>query len=377
MLKNYFNIAWRTLVHNKLYSTINIAGLTFGISCFILIGLYIFDELTFDQQHSKSDRIYRVVEHKNVKGEATVIAAASYKLATESKKSIAEVENTTRMQRSGRANLVNPENPVNFQETVTIADENFLEVFDFPLVSGDRKTALKEPNSIVVDEDLATRLFGQTNVMGKTVEFSFLDQPLKITGILKNLPSNSSFDFNSLMSDATYQNTENYKTMVAGDWSSNNYSVYALLKPHTNPKYVSGKLTKLVLSNFKPEQGTSLSFSLQSLTDVHLHSENIVDGARNSNVEAISKGSMMYINIFAIVAVFVLLIGCINYMNLTTARASNRLKEIGVRKSIGAFRSHLVKQFLFESLLVTVISFLLSVGLVNLILPSFNQFVNT
>jgi putative ABC transport system permease protein len=376
MIRNYFNIAWRTLLHNKLYSAINIAGLTFGIGCFILIGLYLFDELTFDRHHSNANRIYRVIEHKNVKGEETTIAAAGYKLAVESKMAISEVENTTRLVRTGRANLVDPENPVYFQETVTIADENFLSIFDFPLLSGDKKTALKDPNSIIVNEDLANRLFGHTNVMGKVLQFSFLDVPLKITGVLRNHPSNSSFDFNSLLSDATFQQTDYYKEMVAGDWASNSFTVYTLLKPGSIPEAVSRKLTKLVLSNFKPDQGTSISYSLQVLPDIHLHSQNIADGARNSNVDAISQGSMQYIRIFAIVALFVLLIGCINYMNLTTARSSGRLKEIGVRKSIGAFRGPLVKQFLLESLLVTSISFVLSIGLVNLILPAFSQFVN-
>src|SRR5215210_858380 len=136
MIKNYFKTTLRNLWRNKLYTTLNVAGLTFGISCFLLIGLYLFDELTFDQQHTKADRIYRVIEHKKVNGEATTIAAAGYKLAEESKKAIAEVENTTHLQRTGRANLINPENPVNFQETVTVADENFLQIFDFPLLSG-------------------------------------------------------------------------------------------------------------------------------------------------------------------------------------------------------------------------------------------------
>src|SRR6476620_896347 len=130
MFRNYFKTAFRSLVRNKLYSTINIAGLTFGLSCFLLIGLYLFDELTYDQQHSKGDRIYRVIEHKTVNGESTTIAAAGYKLAQESKKSIPAVENTTRVQRMGRANILNPENPANFfQETVTVADEQFFKIF--------------------------------------------------------------------------------------------------------------------------------------------------------------------------------------------------------------------------------------------------------
>ena len=145
MIKSYFKIAWRSLWKNKLYTSLNVAGLTFGISCFLLIGLYLFDELTFDEQHSKADRIYRVVEHKTVNGEATSIAAAGYKLAEESKTAIGEVENTTRFQRMGRANLLTPETPTNFfQETVTVADEQFLGIFDFPLIAGDRKTALQD-----------------------------------------------------------------------------------------------------------------------------------------------------------------------------------------------------------------------------------------
>jgi len=377
MIKNYFKIAWRTLIQNKLYTLLNVAGLTFGISCFLLIGLYLFDELTYDQQHSKRTRIYRVVEHKNVKGERTTIAAAGYKLAEESKKVIVEVENTTRMQRMGRANLVDPENPVNFQETVTTADEHFLEIFDFPLLSGDKRTALKEPNSIIINEDLAKRLFNRTDVLGKTLKFSFMEEtPLKITAVLKNHPRNSSFDFNSVMSDASFQNTEFYKNMAVDDWLSNNFSVYALLKPNADAQSVSGKMKKLVLDNFKPEIGTDFSFSLQPLKDLHLKSANIVDGARNSNVDAITQGSLFYIKIFSFVALFVLLIAGINYMNLTTARASSRLKEIGVRKTIGAFRSHLIRQFLLESLLVTIISFVLALIVVNLVLPPFNQFFN-
>jgi putative ABC transport system permease protein len=376
MFKNYLKIAFRTLTRNKLYTILNVAGLTFGLSCFFLIGLYLFDELTFDRHHSKADRIYRVIEHKTVNGESTTIAAASYKLAEESKKSIPGVENTSRVLRTGRANLVSPENPVNFQETVTVADEHFLEIFDFPLVAGDKKTALTEPNSIIINEDLAKRLFNKTDVLGKTLLFSFMESSLKITGVLKNHPTNSSFDFNCLLSDATFQNTDFYREMAASDWLSETFSVYVLLKPNANPKSVQEKMSKLVHDNFTPAAGTVFSFSLQPLKDIHLKSENIVDGARNTNVEAIAKGNMSYIRIFSFIALFVLLIAGINYMNLTTARASSRLKEIGVRKTIGAVQSNLVRQFLFESILVTFISFFLSLIVVNLLLPAFNQFTN-
>jgi len=379
MFKNYFKTALRTLFKSKLYTTLNVAGLAFGLSCFLLIGLYVFDELTFDQQHSKTDRIYRVVEHKTANGEATRIAGIGYKLAEESKKAVPGVENTTRIQRTGRANILSTDNPENFfQETVTIADQNFLEIFDFPLLSGDRKTALSEPNSIIINEDLAIRLFNKKDgIIGKTLQFSFLDTiPLKITGVLKNHPRNSSFDFSSVLSEASFANTDAYKQIAQSDWLSNNYSVYALLKPNTDAKSVADGMSKLVHNNFQAPAGTTYSFSLQPLKDVHLRSGDIVEGARNSNVDPIPKGNVRYIRIFSFIAFFVLLIAGINYMNLTTARASSRLKEIGVRKVIGAFQSNLIRQFLLESFLVTFFAFLLAVLVVNLVLPAFNQFTN-
>ncbi|HEX8332206.1 MAG TPA: FtsX-like permease family protein, partial [Segetibacter sp.] len=269
----------------------------------------------------------------------------------------------------GRANLVNPENPVNFQETITVANQGLLEIFDFPFIAGDARSALKEPNSIIINEDLSKRLFGRTDVVGKTLQYNFLDAPMKITGVFKNHPSNSSFDFNNVISEGSM----NWET---NDWTSNNFTVYTLLKPNSDPVIVSDKLKRLLLDNVKPDVGTTFSFNLQPLKDIHLKSENIVDGGRNSNVESIAQGNPLYIKIFSFVALFILLIAAINYMNLTTARASSRLKEIGVRKTIGAFKSHLIKQFLLESLLVTLISFVLAVVCVNLLLPALNSFVN-
>jgi putative ABC transport system permease protein len=376
MMHSYFKTGWRNLWRSKLHSALNITGLTFGIVCFLLIALYVFDELTFDQQHVNADRIYRVVEHKNIRGEATNIAAAGFKLAEESKHSIPEVENTTRIQRTGRANLVDPENPVPFQETVTVADENFLTIFDFPLIEGDRRTALKEPASIVINEDLAMRIFGRIDVMGKNLQYNHLPFPLKITGILKNHPANSSFNFNNVMSESSAYSFEFFKRTMSDDWASASFSVYALLRPGANADSVASKMTRLVLSNHTPEEGTRLSYGLQPLGDMHLKSTDIVDGARNSNVEGIAQGNPLYITIFSFVAVFVLLIAGINYTNLTTARASGRVKEIGVRKAIGAVRSNLVGQFLFESWLTTGIAFALAMLVTQVVLPPFNLFAN-
>lgn len=376
MIKNYLITGWRNLWKSKLYSSLNITGLTFGIVCFLLIGLYVFDELTFDSQHSNAERIYRVVGHTDLRGEVTVIAAAGFKLAEESKVSIPEVENAARIMRPGRANLVDPVNPVNFQETVTIADQQLLEVFDFPFIAGDRHTALKEPQSIIINEDLAMRIFNSTDVLGKNLQWSYLPFTLKVTGILKNHPPNSSFTFNSVMSESTFYNTDDFKETMASDWVSNTFLVYALLRPGSNADSVARKATRLAISNYTPEPGTSVRYTLQPLNDVHLHSEGIVDGARNGNVETIAQGNPLYITIFSFTAVFVLLIAAINYTNLTTARAAGRMKEIGVRKTNGAVRRQLVGQFLFESLLTTVMAFVLAILITLLLLPSFNEFTN-
>ncbi|QHV94477.1 ABC transporter permease [Spirosoma endbachense] len=376
MLRNYVKIAFRTLSRHKLYTALNVAGLTFGITCFLLIGLYLFDELTFDQQHSRTNQIYRAIQHKKTPAEDLTIAASSYKVAEESKKSIGEIENSARITRTGRANIKNPENKNTFQETVVFGNPGLLEIFDFEAVDGDSKSALNEPNSIILAEELAQRLFNTTQVVGKTVEFEFIpDKPLKITAVLKNHPRNSSFDFNLVISEATISSDQDFDESTS-NWASQNFMTFFLLKDKANPEVAATKITHLLNANVKLDAGTSMSYSLQPLADIHLFSEHIIDGARNSNVEAMSRGVFLYIKIFAIVALFVLLIACINYMNLATARASNRSKEIGVRKASGAFQSHLIHQFLTESLVVTAISFGLAVVLVNILLPAFNEFTN-
>jgi len=376
MFKNYFKTAFRSLFKNRLYTTLNVAGLTFGISCFLLIGLYLIDELTFDRQHTNTGRIYRLIEHKKNNTEELSIAAGSFMLAEQAKKAIPEIENTARLTRTGRANMENPENKHAFYQTVTVANNGFMELFDFTAVAGNPKTSLKEPNSIVLTEDLARQLFNTTDVMGKTVKWEFMETPMKITAVIKNHPRNSSFDFASVYSEATFLSDTGFANRAFRDWSSDNHSVYALLKDQSDPLLVSKKITGLVKANAALEPGASISFSLQPLKDIHLHSAGIADGARNSNVDAINNGSFFYIKMFGLVALFVLCIACINYMNLTTAKASGRSKEIGIRKTSGAQRGQLIRQFMLESLLISFVSLALAIVLVNLVLPAFNHFTN-
>ncbi len=377
MIQNYFKIALRNLSRNKLYAALNIAGLTFGLTGFLLLGLYLFDELTFDQMHTHADRIYRIVEHKKTKSEDISVAGSSFKLAEEAKKQIAEIEHTARFARFGRSNLLNPDQPdYKVHEVLTIADNGLMEIFDFQTIEGDVRTALKEPNSIVVTEELAQRYFKSSHVLGKTLIMDLREMtPLRITAVLKNHPRNSSFDFQMVVSEATFMADSNFRDDVLRDWSSNDFLTFALLNKNADPQLVAPQLTKLVYDHRKFNEGSSVAHSLQALKDMRLYSDGIVDGARNSNVAAMSSGSLFYLKVFGAVALFVLLLACINYMNLTTAKASNRSKEIGIRKANGAFRGHLIKQFMFESLLVTAFSFVLAVLLVNLLLPSFNRFV--
>ncbi|MBX2890655.1 MAG: ABC transporter permease [Saprospiraceae bacterium] len=375
MIQNYFKIAFRNLSRNRLYAALNVVGLGFGLTVFLLLGLYLFDELTFDRYHARAGRIYRVIEHKKTKTEDLTIAGTSYRLASDSRQNIGEVENTARMARLGRANLLNPDRPdYRAHELLTIADNGLMEMFDFEAVRGDPATALKEPNTIVVTEEIAQRYFGSTDILGKILRMDFQESPLRITAVLKNHPRNSSFDFPLLVSESTLLLDTNFQREVLRDWSSNDFLTYALLGEKADPTLVATKLTKLVYDHFKPEEGTSVAHSLQALKDMHLYSEHIVDGARNSNVAAMRSGSLFYLKIFASVALFVLLLACINYMNLTTAKASNRSKEIGIRKTAGAQRRQLVRQFMFESLLISISAFVLAVFFVNLLLPFFNAF---
>lgn len=366
MIKSYFKIAWRTLFQNKLYTGLNIAGLTFGISFFLLIGLYLFDEWTFDQQHDKANRIYRVIEHKNTNGKELTIAGASYKLAEESKKTIGEIETTTRVTKNGDEHISNPDNPAKFYETIWMCDSNLMKVFDFDMVVGDKNTALSEPYSVILTEDLALKLFNSTQIVGKTVRIAFTETPLKVTAVLKNLPRNSSFKFHVMVSESTLGSQDWYKDMTA-NWASNGYTVFTLLKQKTKPQVVAKKMDHLFRDNYQLQRGTSVAFSLQPLTDIHFHSDNMTD-------YLFEKGNALYNYIFAIVALFVLMIACINYINLTTASAANRAKEIGIRKSVGAFRRQLFFQFLFESLIVAFLASVLSVIAVNFLLPAFNRF---
>ncbi|HEX8332679.1 MAG TPA: ABC transporter permease, partial [Segetibacter sp.] len=366
MVNNYLKLAFRNIRKNKVYSFINIFGLAIGLTSFILIALYIFDELTADRFHKHADNIYRVIEQKtSAEGKESKVASVAYNVSAQAKSVLPELEMTTRFGMLGRVNIANEVNTNVFYESFYVADAPFLQVFDFKLLEGDRLTALKDPRSVIVTEETAKKFFGSTSVLGQSLSMEGDSLPYKITGVMQDIPVNSHIQFNVLFSESSLSPA--FFESMNKDWSSNNFVTYYLLKEGTNLNNATAKLNQLVASHREASKPGKSNFYLQSLKDIHFYSEGIEGN--------FGGGNITYIYVFSILALFVLVIACINYINLTTARFSNRAKEIAVRKVAGAFKKQLVSQFLSEAFLVTLISFGIAFISVKLLLPSFNTFV--
>ncbi|MBX3238588.1 MAG: ABC transporter permease [Chitinophagaceae bacterium] len=369
MIKNYFKAAWRNIIKNKAFSFINITGLTIGLTSFLLIVLYVFDELTFDGFHKNSDNIYRIVEQRTfADGKTTKTTGAGFQVSERAKTDIPEIENAARLSVFGRANVISGDDKANvFYEDYIVANADFLKLFSFPLLYGERNNALTAPNSVILTEESAKKYFGTLNAIGKILFVNDESLPLTVTAVLKDFPSNSSIFFNLAVSESTILKNDITRNFVANDWSSGAFSTYFMLNNKTSIPDLNTKLDQLIAANRTADAGFQSYIQLQALKDVHFYSGDI-DGFSGK------RGNIMYIYVFIIIACFIIFIACINYMNLTTARFTNRGKEIAIRKVAGASRLSLAKQFLAEALLVTVFSFILSVGLVHVLLPAFNVF---
>lgn len=369
MFKNYFKTAIRNLWKHKTFSFINIIGLTIGLTSFILIALYIFDELTYDGLHKNAKNIYRVVESKtSAEGKITKRSGTGLQVSARAKAGFPEIKDVARISRFWRPEIRTADNKANvFHEDYICANSGFLNVFSFPLLYGDRGSALTEPRSIILTEETAKRFFpsggnGIEGVVGKLLYFDDDSIPYNITGVLKNFPVNSSMSFNMLVSDVAIT-----KEHFSDDWTSGAFATYFLVNDNTDISALNNKLDNLIVTNHTAETGIKSKVQLQALRDVHFYSNDIEgDSGR--------KGNISYIYVFLIVACFIIFIACINYMNLSTARFTNRGKEIAVRKVAGASRPALVKQFMVEVLMVTIFSVILSIALVNFLLPAFNSF---
>jgi ABC-type antimicrobial peptide transport system permease subunit len=356
MLKNYLKVAFRNLWKNKGFSLINITGLAIGMASAILILLWIQDEVGYEQFHEKKDRIYEAWNRSVFSGKLHCWNTTPKVLAAALQKDLPEVEHTTRVNWAN--NYLFSVGDKRMMVMGNAVDSVFLQVFTFPLLQGDARTVLNEPFSIALTESLAKSIFGNENAMGKTIRIDNKNN-FKVTGILKDLPVNSRFKFKYLI-------PWSYVRYIGNDdpnWGSNSTRTYVLLKPNATLASVNPKM-----QHFKARYDSTAKkweMFLYPMDRWRLHSK--FDGAAESG------GKIEFVRMFGIVAAFILLIACINFMNLSTARSERRAKEVGIRKVVGAPRSSLISQFIGESILLALIAGIIAIGIVQLSLGGFNQ----
>jgi len=361
MLSNYFKIAWRNIVGNPLFSAINIIGLSIGLACCIMITMFVRYELSYDKHWDNADRIYRVT--RDFLGNNLQLAAVAPPIAPLMKQDFAEVEDITRILAPGSVTLSRGEIRIR-EENLVIADPNVFEFFNLEFVSGNAESALARPTDIVLSERAVERYFGGEDPIGQTL--NLMDQAdVTVTAVIKDLPGNTHMEFEILGSIAAIP-----LMMGPGElesWGSNNYYTYARLPEGFDPAVLEAKFLDFLIRHWSENAESSSRLNLQRLTDIHLTSDR--DGEWRAN------GSITTVYTFSAVALFVLLIACINFMNLTTARSTQRAREVGVRKVVGARRNQLITQFMGESILLTAIAMLLAVVIVELLMPVFAAFL--
>lgn len=367
MLKSYFTIALRSLTKYKGYSTINLLGLTVGITTCILIYLYIQHELSYDQFHERAERIYRVNNTYLAEGMTSYPTVASA-MAVGAQESISSVENVVRIARFGggfnNAAIVQIEDDFYREQQVYAADVSFFSVFSFPLLEGEAASALAEPFSAVLTEETARKYFGRTDVVGESFRFANDDEhEYRVTGVVANPPSNSHFIFSLLISTESMASL-NPDVDLATTWNNDGYYTYLLLEGGASLPEITAQLNALNGEHLTP-QDIPREASLTALTDIHLHS-NLLNELR-------PNGSMVQVYVFVAIALFVLFIAMVNYMNLATARSARRAKEVGLRKTLGAERKQLISQFLSESVLLVLAATVFSLFLAQALLPAFSQ----
>ncbi len=368
ILKNYLKIALRNMGRQKGYSFINISGLTVGMTCFILIMLYVQFELSYDRFHDKSDQIYRVVikQPGNIFQGSDTFAVTYIPMAAALIEEYPEVVNATKISGVRGELLINRKK---VDESGRCADDQFLNVFTFPLVKGDKNSALKEPFTMIISENMAVKYFSIGDPVGKTLSIQKNDKiyDLKITGIIRNIPKNSHFQFDYLVSFATRVAIEgNEKTIENWRGKAGNFT-YIEIQKDFQYKDLETKLLSFIKrysSDF--DKSFNARYLLQPLTDIHLKSHVNFEFSVNSDIK--------YVYIFSVIAFGILIIACINFMNLSTARATKRAKEVGLRKVVGARRIQLIRQFIGETILITLIALIISSVFVLIILPYFVSF---
>jgi putative ABC transport system permease protein len=364
LIWNWSKIALRKLRKQKAYSFINVAGLAIGLAACLLILLWVKDELSYDRYHEKAGRIYRVAQFEEIGGVSERLAVAPFPSAPAFASEIPEVETYARLLRGSP--LATVEGRKFDLTNVYFTDPGFFDIFTHVFLEGDRKTALASPGDLVLTEDTARKLFGRIDVLGKTVNFNN-DYDLAVTAVIRNVPANSHFHFNGLVSLSTIADKMEVRP-VMDDWFRITGWIYVLLQDNVDPAAVEAKMAVVTSKHVGEElrrSGSKMDFRLQPLSAIHLRSR--LEGEIGVN------GDIRYVNVFSLIAAFILVIACINFMNLATARSAGRGREVGMRKVMGARRGNLILQFLGESILMSVLASVGAVVLVSLALPSFNQ----
>lgn len=357
MLKHYLKIAYRNLLKNKIFSLINILGLAVGMGVCLLIFQYIHFELSYDQFHSNAQNTYRITQTAIRNGEVLGTGVdVTYALGPRGKETIPEIESFVRIRPEDVGLIViNAENDVRYQENkMWYVDSNFLKMFDFPLKYGNRELILDEKHNIVITEQTATKYFGDINPLGKRLRVSggTLSGEFIVKGVLKTLPKNSHLQFDFLLPmDFLLENFRQYKEEDGWVWE--NFVTYITVNESVDIKVVGKKYDQLIhtyIGEKLARLDLSLTTGFQPVADVHLKSDNL------SGDPASNNGDIQNVRFFAIIAIFILIIAWVNYINLSTARAMLREKEVGVRKSIGALKKQLICQFMAESVMINFIA---------------------
>lgn len=364
MIKNYFKIAWRNILKNKNTFAINLVGLATGLACVILIFLWVNDELSVDKFHKKDKQLYQVMEVMNANGEISVNPDTQGLLAETMAKDFPEVEKATTffslINEGYNFNLKTPEEKI-IKAGAIFADTAFFEMFSYPLIAGNAAQVFQEKESTVISESLATKLFGTTeNVLGKSIDFTFFGMGVlaKVTGIMKDVPPNSTQKFDFVLTKGTlFDMVPNFK-----EWNNEGTNTFVQLKAGTDVVAFNAKI-----KNFVHAYSNDTRFTLF----VRPYSSAYLYNSYENGVQA--GGRIDYVKLFSIIGLFILFIACINFMNLSTATASKREKEIGIKKAVGSSRSSLIAQFLTESVMTVLLSLVVAVLLVLILLPQFNE----
>lgn len=361
MFRNYLKIAFRVMNRQKGYSFINIAGLAVGLSCSILILLYVNYELSYDTYHKNVNDIYRVaVEDKTFKwSESNFWNSTPVPLKNAIVKDFPEVLSATRINR--RQLIIKCGNQVFSEDRFYMADQEFLDIFSFPLIKGNAKTALKEPFSVILTEETADKYFGKEDPLGEILTINNRTN-YEVTGVLKNIPENSHFKFDFLASYNTYFSVR--REGWGKNWDSIQTKTYLLLSKDANPEKLEEKLPAFLR---KYDENTEMILHLEPLKSIHLYG--------NLNKEFEPNSDIRYVYIFSLTAFLIMLIACFNYINLSTARSEKRAREVGIRKVVGADRLNLIRQFFGESLVFSLMALLISLLLIKVLLPVFSSFV--